>query len=36
LPKAGITMGRNQLNIEYKRFGKDWDKMLERILDTIK
>jgi transcription-repair coupling factor (superfamily II helicase) len=36
LPKTGITMGRTQLNIEYRRFGKDWDKMLERIIDTIK
>jgi hypothetical protein len=36
LPKTGITMGRTQLNIEYKRFGKDWGKALERIIDIIK
>ena len=36
LPKAGITMGRTQLNIEYKKLGKDWVKSLEQILDIIK
>jgi hypothetical protein len=36
LPKAGITMGRTQLNIEYKKFGKDWIKVLAQVLDTIK
>ena len=35
LPKAGITMGRTQLNIEYKKFGKDWIKVLAQVLDTI-
>jgi transcription-repair coupling factor (superfamily II helicase) len=36
LPGSGITMGRTQLNIEYKRFGKDWGKKLEQVLDTLK
>jgi transcription-repair coupling factor (superfamily II helicase) len=36
LPKAGITLGRTQLNIEYKRFGKDWGKALEKVLDIIR
>ncbi|MDD4923503.1 MAG: transcription-repair coupling factor [Dehalococcoidales bacterium] len=36
LPKTGITMGRTQLNIDYKRFGKDWGKALEQVLDIIK
>jgi transcription-repair coupling factor (superfamily II helicase) len=36
LPEMGIAMGRTQLSIEYKRYGKDWDKALERIIDTIK
>ena len=36
LPKAGITMGRTQLNIEYKKLGKDWVKALEQVLDIIK
>jgi transcription-repair coupling factor (superfamily II helicase) len=36
LPKTGITMGRTQLNIEYKRFGNDWTRALEKVLDIIK
>ncbi|MFA5628850.1 MAG: transcription-repair coupling factor [Dehalococcoidales bacterium] len=35
LPKTGITMGRTQLNIEYKRFGEKWTKILEQVLDII-
>ncbi len=36
LPKSGITLGRTQLNIEYTKFGKDWGKALEKVLDIIK
>jgi transcription-repair coupling factor (superfamily II helicase) len=36
LPKTGITLGRTQLNIEYRKFGKAWDKALEKVLDVIK
>ncbi len=32
----GITLGRTQLNIEYKRFGKDWKRVLEQVLDILK
>ncbi len=36
LPRIGISMGRTQLNIDYRRFGKDWKKVLEEILEIIK
>ena len=36
LPGTGLTMGRTQLNIEYRKFGRDWDKALEKVLDIIK
>ncbi|MDD4873814.1 MAG: transcription-repair coupling factor, partial [Dehalococcoidales bacterium] len=36
LSRNGITLGRTQISIGHKKSGKDWQKVLERVLDIIK
>ena len=33
--KDGITVGRTQIRINYKKLGKGWQKVLEGVVERI-